>query len=310
MNKNKKIFLPLSLHAIRPLFFIFVFVFVFQLMPAWSFTLNNNNEAVFPDNDVFVNVVDVSCENIGLSHDQLLGLIQKAVDQYWNTVPTSRLRIKKGKKVAGDENQMKSESLCTADSYVSSTSPCTPNNLFMFDNGINFVCNQNTSDFQLNSSVLAVTLPFINQKKIKSAVILINDLPDNIRANPWKNLNENQILSVLAHEIGHAFGLGHSDVKDSLMYFSIIPQRENLGWDDIDGLSYLYSNKDYFLGSGFCGQIHFMNHHDNDDHHSTDSTQSTQFMLSLLMGLLSIFLIPRITSFLSYAFTFMHKLTR
>src|SRR5690606_21495045 len=46
----------------------------------------------------------------------------------------------------------------------------------------------------------------------------------------------------IAHEIGHAIGLGHAEdnQKEALMYFRLVNQRKELGQDDIDGVSFLY----------------------------------------------------------------------
>lgn len=59
------------------------------------------------------------------------------------------------------------------------------------------------------------------------------------------NLPYDQIslLSVLTHEIGHALGLGHSSLNDSIMFpFYIIDNGRNidLGVDDINGIQHLY----------------------------------------------------------------------
>ena len=44
----------------------------------------------------------------------------------------------------------------------------------------------------------------------------------------------------LAHEIGHAFGLGHTSISDALMFYATMDKRVALGQDDIDGMTYLY----------------------------------------------------------------------
>src|SRR5688572_10598547 len=139
----------------KPPFFVPLILVLFfpSLFPplVQAFTLNNNVEAVFSSNTVSIDVASVPCENIGLSHEDLLQLVQEAVDLFWNTIPTSRLRFKRGEIRQVDETVFKNASLCTAGSYASSATSCTPNPDLAWDKGILLVCNQNSLDFTTNS---------------------------------------------------------------------------------------------------------------------------------------------------------------
>lgn len=63
---------------------------------------------------------------------------------------------------------------------------------------------------------------------------------------------------MVAHEIGHVIGLGHSADVESLMYYSIGPKEHlSLSLDDQNGVSFLYPrnelrNLELFGG---CGRI-------------------------------------------------------
>jgi hypothetical protein len=253
-----------------------------------SFTLNNNIEAVFYSRTVQVNVADTSCEHLGYTHDELLTLIEESMDQYWNRVGASRLRLRKGRIITNTPASYKTGSLCTSASYQGDT-PCQSNPTFIHEeNAILFVCNQNTLDFPAQSGVLAATLPYIQGRHIKNSVILLNDTLAS-QGNGVRQLSKQELLSLLAHEVGHAIGLGHSEVKSSLMYYSVISQREDLGRDDWDAVSYLYPQKDSILGLGVgrCGGItSFINDRQAASAENT-SRPFTYYLLSLLTGMLS-----------------------
>lgn len=61
-------------------------------------------------------------------------------------------------------------------------------------------------------------------------------------AERWVNSNSQNVdlLTVAAHEIGHALGLGHSDDPNALMYPSYSEPHRFLGQDDVAGIQSLY----------------------------------------------------------------------
>jgi hypothetical protein len=215
---------------------------------AHAFTLNNNFGGSFKSNKVSVYVAsDTTCANAGLAAADLASLVGPAVDNFWNKVPTSALRLKAAGFTAPIGADINNDRLCapTDESCISeSTAPLIPP-----VTDILIACNRNDENFggATGTNVLAVTVPNnFSGSKITGAVILINDF-----SSVFSGLSHSDKISVIAHEIGHAIGLGHAEDKnnDALMYYKTINIRTNLAQDDIDGVSYLYPVK---LSDG-CG---------------------------------------------------------
>ncbi|MDO9182110.1 MAG: matrixin family metalloprotease [Bacteriovorax sp.] len=199
------------------------------LSMAQAFTLNNSATLVFGQDEVKINIAANSCSNIGINENELLSIAGDAVNQYWNKSPTSRLKLRAGS-VKSVIAAYKTGTIC-----VTNTA-CDPNPTLAVDSDILITCNTNTTNFT-NSSILAVTVPNnINGKTIIGSLIMINDQS----GNRFASMSRDEKISVIAHELGHTFGLGHSPVKDSLMYYSTVDMRKSLGRDDIDGITYLY----------------------------------------------------------------------
>ncbi len=238
----------------------------------YAFTLNNSVAASFDmeaQDEIAVNVADHGCTNIDLTNDQFLSIIEEAVDTFWNRVHTSSLRLKKGG-VSNVSTDFQTGLICTNPGESS----CSINPALSVSSGILISCNTTLSNFT-NNSVLAVSVPNnVSNAVIRGALILIND--DS--GNTFNGLSRTEKVAVIAHEIGHAIGLGHTELEDNLMLFESIPTRNALGWDDIDGVTYLYPVEQPISG---CGSI------------STDfSTKGPGGLLpTLLFGLILTFLL-------------------
>lgn len=75
------------------------------------------------------------------------------------------------------------------------------------------------------------------------------------------NFNPAILEVVVAHEVGHVIGLGHSQDTTALMYFNASAKTTlSLAQDDIDGLNYLYPRDE--LGGdqifGGCAQVSYL----------------------------------------------------
>ena len=212
-----------------------------------AYTFNNNFESSFKDNKVTVSVDELTtCVSAGLTVYELRDLIEPAIDKFWNRVPTSSLRLKDGGFSTHTTN-INDGRLCapTDSACTSGPSPIAP------AKDIIIACNNNALNFG-GANVLAVTIPNnFSGKSITGAIILINE-----SSTIFSTLSKSDQIGVIAHEIGHAIGLGHTDNKAALMYFKTVDQRKALGEDDIRGVSYLYPmNIDGFGLLGGCGTI-------------------------------------------------------
>lgn len=211
---------------------LFVTLLALPLSDALSFTLSTSSGAAFDiesGKEVVVNVEDGggSCD-LGLTPTELLDMAVDAASKFWNRAPTSGLKITRGRVV--DVANFHADDLCSPDS------PCTPTSTFKHSHQLLIGCNENASNFPSNV-ILGLTVPTrVSFKKIQSAAVLLNGRAGSV----FLTMSYDNQRAVVAHEMGHALGLGHSPVTDSLMYYQSVPTRESLGEDDIDGITYLY----------------------------------------------------------------------
>lgn len=197
--------------------------------PGW--TLTNSVGARFTSDKVQVRVANLSggCATSGITPDDLVGLINPAIRDFWNTVPSSRLELKDGGFLDTSDNDFRDGELCLHDGNCGGTPIPRVSDIVI-------TCNTNATNFPNGSSLLALTLPTVlSGRDIKGAVIAIN-----ASNGSFAGLSRNKQIAVLAHEIGHAIGLGHTGISANLMYATVVPTRERLGQGDINGVTYLY----------------------------------------------------------------------
>jgi hypothetical protein len=228
------------------------FILFMLIGQAHAFTLNNNFGGAFKKSRVKVQVApNTSCSGTGISIYDLEEMLKPAVDDFWNTVPTSRLRLEPAGFSAPITN-IQTGLVCSPTDSECVTDANNANNLIPPVSEIVIACSDNPINFGLNpSNVIAVTIPNnFSGKKIRGAIILINN-----SSSAFLNLNRADKIAALAHEIGHAIGLGHAkdDEQEALMYYRTVNLRKKLGQDDIDGVSYLYPKQ--VDGCGLIGSI-------------------------------------------------------
>ncbi len=208
---------------------ILTFILLIHFSNLFAFTLNNNVNLAFKKEKINVNLASGFCTNIGISDDEFLSIIEDAVSDYWNKVPTAKIKLLKGSKKSVSAN-FQTGLICN------SGTNCDPNPALEVDSDILISCNNNATNFP-SSSILGVTVPNHSEgSTLLGSLIIINDRADT----QFDTKSRDEKVAIIAHEIGHALGLGHSPVKDSLMYYSTVPNRRSLGRDDIDGITYLY----------------------------------------------------------------------
>lgn len=82
----------------------------------------------------------------------------------------------------------------------------------------------------------------------------------NVQSGAGANISsysETQLNILLAHEMGHVLGFGHSDFQPALMYYNISGKNSlNLAQDDMDAMTYLYPRDELEDGLYGCGHVH------------------------------------------------------
>lgn len=210
----------------------FTFLF-FTSFSAHSFTFNNSGELAFKNFPIKVYLASHTCDNIPFTNADLAFLTEQAVKKFWNTINISSLEIEYGGFV-NVSSAFKTEGACSS---TSSSGGCQPNSNLLFSDGIVIACNTDNSGENFGQGVLGLSLPINSSNgEINGSIVLLNDKSDS----ELINLNNDQMIAVIAHEVGHALGLGHSTESSALMYPSLVTKRTKLGLDDIYGISYLY----------------------------------------------------------------------
>ena len=223
---------------------LFITLLFFLPLSAYSFTLILPSAKGFPSSKISIDIAaDSDCSPAGLSQAEFRSLLQEAMDMYWNSVSRSSIELSFGKSrsldVSGEEstrditNQARWGTIlagCNADIFAGSE----------FAGG--------AGDIYCNSSGECRGSFALNAHPTDSSL---------------SDFSQIEILTIIGHEIGHALGLGHSEVTEALMYYSIGGKsQESLHIDDIMGISYLYPQEKKMGGLlGACGTIALIDNH-------------------------------------------------
>lgn len=208
-----------------------ILIFTFSFSSFAIFTINPDTGRGFKKNNVKVIVSSADCTGAGFSTTRFKDYLIDAVDDYWNSVATSALKVN----VANINSSYDITGLTFAQALA-----LTPMNTILAG------CNQTGStDFDGgggagSSSILGAAQMTCTGNNCK-AVFIINSHP----TSSVPLLSRRDLGATIAHELGHALGLGHSSSKLNLMYFSVGGKTQTwLGNDDIQGITYLYPHEE------------------------------------------------------------------
>jgi hypothetical protein len=223
--------------------------------PAAAFTLAGTFETAWPDPEVkfFVNT-----SNCPASLD-IPGLIEDAA-KLWNQVSTSKIKITYG-------------------GSTTSTTDSSPPTVYCATNfGSVTGADQNSTVGVGRGSPSVVGGP------ITSGLLILNASVGsaNISTQPSAVLK-----TIIAHEIGHVLGLGHSQDSSALMWYSAgAKTNAALSQDDVDGISYLYPRNetggDKIMG---CGLVHALKGRGEPPTTGSGVALALLFLLPLLIAL-------------------------
>lgn len=157
----------------------------------------------------------------------------------WNSVATSSLKLSLGNVTSTTTGAQIRAGQATDAPVVT----CDPNMGTTFNEDDNFILGVGTA-WSTNNG-------YLNQ----GGVVL------NVRSGSRANINATDVATrnvVVAHELGHMLGVGHSSSESALMYYSAGSRNTvNLSKDDWDAISYLYPRDEVAKSNlaGGCGLV-------------------------------------------------------
>ncbi len=202
---------------------------------ALGFTLIYNS-AIFGWSTDHV-VLHLNTDECTIPASQVEAIVDDAV-KIWSSVSTSRLTLSRGESFSGTGASAIQAGGDTS-GYPSPAILCASDFSHQLGDDGNYI--PAFSDARLVHNQIAYSYVIINAEAGKKANI----------ANVQVKL-PGKMPVVLAHEIGHALGLGHSADTGALMYYDLTDRKKiTLTEDDADGITYLYPRQEPSGGKSF-----------------------------------------------------------
>ncbi|MCM0605878.1 MAG: matrixin family metalloprotease [Xanthomonadaceae bacterium] len=199
-----------------------------SVLNSQAFTLISTGNVGWQTSTLTFNV-DTTCNNY-------LGAVNAAMNSaisLWTNAPTANLTLAIGSTVtfSGTLSQYVGTSATLVAPAGNPTIICSTT--FSTDTGI-----------AANSGIPGVAGAFnISSGRIQGGLLVLNvQSGDNANIT---TMNSTVVAVIVAHEMGHILGLGHSGDTSALMYYDASAKNVlSLGQDDVDGISFLYPRQE------------------------------------------------------------------
>jgi len=185
-------------------------------------------------------VFSVNTANCTIANAELFSIIDEAINA-WNGVPTANLSLSRSQ-VASTTTVAEFVALTATDSPLIF---CDPS--FATSTGAD-------SDY-----VPAAAQAFSDSsgELVYGGVYLNAQLGSGAEIS---GIQRSQMVIILAHEIGHVLGLGHSSNLKALMYYSVAGKTTPvIAQDDMDGITHLYPRSEGASQAFGCAAVHRQN---------------------------------------------------